>query len=216
MADATDTVDVKDFAAEIGMSEEQVRGLIGWGEVTPAADGRIPKSEAGVFRRSRAYHEAGHVVVAKLVGWTVYEVSIKPNILLGTGGSVPISPPPSEDPASPDYDSADAMLVRVRNLVCFEKQAMISAAGREGQELGTGRAPVDDASAEDTALIERFSGSHPELKHTKGIDALHERCTEARRLLESKRSALDAIASELITKTTLRNEIDALLLAHGV
>src|SRR4051812_38271605 len=105
---ADELLSVRDAAAFTKMGEKHIRALIAYGEINLAPNidknvtadvPAIPRAELEQFERRRAFHEAGHVVAARKVGWDVHGVSIIPDE--ERGGAAPMSPPRDEEPEWP-------------------------------------------------------------------------------------------------------------------
>ncbi len=194
-----------ELATQLTVPEETVRDYIEWGELEANHDVHITKAQVEAFERARAYHEAGHVLVARSLDWTVLEASI---VLGRPGGpSSPMAPPQSSHPTgkSPEVASIED---RIRVVTCYENAAVIAAAGREAQQLGTGRYPDDRVLDGDVETIMAWARRHPELKSVGGLKALKARGAEARKLLVALDGGLERLAKRLLEKKTIRNELE--------
>lgn len=183
-------------ASVLKMDEKTLKGLIDWGEIrTEPGSEFISTDEIGAYLEGVCYHEAGHALVARILGGKVPIITVRWD-KHGTGKAV-VEPPPSENPgAQPDDESHDSEF-RERCRLCLDKASQIAAAGREAQQMKTGRYPCEHAIQADLKFINEWLGFVLECEGTTAKQLLLAKSSEARKLLTQHTDALAELAVKL-------------------
>jgi len=205
MSSQSDTMTLAEVAARMKFDTNHIQNFANWGEIETDDDNRISETQLEAFERAIAYHEAGHALVARSFDWTVFKITIHGDGL--SGPSCPMGPPKYFDPNF-EGSGTSKMTFRINVAKCFEMQAIIAAAGREAQNIGTNRYPNDRVLDGDVDTIMKYAHLHSELNGINGLHVLKARGDEARELLETHGTNLETLVSRLLKDKTIRNEIE--------
>jgi ATP-dependent Zn protease len=157
-------------------------------------------------RRCVAVHEAGHAVLAVLLGVPITSVTIRPNAASGSLGDTKHSLAWLQTilQASEEGDSGEELVVAVRGII-------VGLAGRLAEECIIGQSGPEAQYSHDedgiTELVSRVCGDHEE------GDAFCKWLTvRARNMVVARRTDIERVADRLLDQETMSGEaLDAVI-----
>jgi hypothetical protein len=159
-----------------------------------------------------AYHEAGHAVVAAMLGIPFQRVTIRPNtVYAGRVTLAPGDPPEHVCPWNPDWDVRQARRYWKRHICGL-------LAGALAETLHTRcwqQQPVEDESTDESKALEIADYFDPPSKAQAWVNRLRFQTLETLRAPQVW-AAVDAVAQELVRAKDLDGaDVLALVAAHA-
>jgi ATP-dependent Zn protease len=156
-------------------------------------------------RKSIAYHEAGHAVIARVLGMTCSAATIVPDYEKLEGGHVLTNVERSVD----DWDARG----RIRHVSIFRARIMMLMAGRESEIEVFGKAPDAWFGDEDDLREIDWTMDEANVPDRAFLDKMR---TKTRGLVRRHRDAIAQVAAALIKHRSLdARQIDEIVAASG-